>query len=678
MANIRTSARSFNGGEVTPEFFGRIDDAKYQTGLALCQNFLVLPHGPIANRGGTMFVRAVKNSAKKTRLIDFTWSAEQTMVIEFGEGYFRFHTQGATVLDGVSPYELAHPYTEAQLFDVQYVQSADVMTLTHNEHPPRELRRMGATNWQLVDIVFGTTAPTPGAPTITVGGTATNPRDYTYGVTTVVGGEESLMGPTDTASNNLDEAGTSNGLSWTAVPGVDYYRVYRYEGGVMGFVGAANSNGFFDEGIIADVSLTPPNAKNPFTAPGKYPAAVTYYEQRRAFASTLEEPQMLWMTRSGTESNLNTSLPVRDDDALNFRLAARQRNTIHHLVPLQDLIVQTGAAGWKIGEDITPATLKAKPQAFVGASKVPPLTTNTSLVFAAARGGHVRELGYSQESGGYITNDLSLRATHLFDNRRLVDSALSNAPYPMCWFVSSSGVLLGCTYLPEQNIGAWHQHPTTNGAFESITVVAEGEEDALYAVVRRQIGGTTVRYVERMHTRRVVADDASDAFFVDAGLVYEGPATTSLTGLGHLEGQEVSILADGAVIPRQVVTGGGVSFDTPAERVVVGLPIAARAKTLPFAAEMQGFGQGRPKNVLGVWARVHLTRGLFVGPDFDDMLEVKPRLDELLGDPPALYSGELELMPPSGWAADGAICLEQRDPLPTALLSLVLEVSVGG
>lgn len=678
MASTRTSARSFNGGEVTPEFFGRIDDGKYQTGLALCQNFIVLPHGPIANRGGLRLVREAKDSTKRTRVLRFAWSAEQTLLIEFGEGYFRFHTNGATVLNGVSPYELAHPYLESQLFDVQYVQSADVMTLVHPAHPPRELRRLGATNWQLTEIIFGTTSPTPGIATVVASGTPTNPKTYTYGVTTVIGAEESLLGPTSTASNNLDEAGTLNTLSWTAVPGVDFYRVYRFEGGVMAFAGAADSNTFVDEGIVVDASLTPPNAKNPFTGPGKFPAAVTYFEQRRAFASTLEEPQMLWMTRPGTESNLNTSLPVRDDDAVNFRLAARERNTIRHLVPLQDLIVQTGAAGWKIGENITPSSLLAKPQAFVGASRVPPLTTNTSLVFCAARGGHVRELGFSQDRGGYITNDLSLRASHLFGDYTLVDAALAEAPYPTCWFVSTSGALLGCTYLPEESIGAWHRHTTALGVFESIAVVAEGEEDALYAVVRRQINGESVRFIERMNTRKVLADNAADAFFVDAGLEYEGPPVTALSGLGHLEGCEVAVLADGGVLPRKTVTGGSIALGTEASRVIVGLPIEARAKTLPFAAEMEGFGQGRPKNILQVWARVSNTRGMWAGADFDDMYEVKPRIDEPLGSPPVLFTGELEVTPAQGWDVDGSVCFEQKDPLPTTLLAVVLKVGIGG
>ena len=170
MPNIRTLQRSFGGGEVTPEFFGRIDDIKFQTGLALCRNFIVLPHGPIANRPGFAFVRAVKDSTKKTRLIPFTYSTDQTMVIELGAGYFRFHTQGATLMNGAVPYEISNPYAESDLFDIHYVQSADVLTLVHPNYAPRELRRLGATNWQLTTLSFAAPIAAPGAPTLVAAG----------------------------------------------------------------------------------------------------------------------------------------------------------------------------------------------------------------------------------------------------------------------------------------------------------------------------------------------------------------------------------------------------------------------------------------------------------------------------------------------------------------------------
>ena len=162
MANIRTLQRSFGGGEVTPEFFGRIDDAKYQSGLALCRNFITLPHGPAANRPGTAYVREVKTSAKATRVIPFSFSTTQTMVLEFGDQYIRFHTNGSTLLSGGSPYEVTTPYLEADLFDLHYVQSADVLTIVHPNYAPRELRRVSSTNWTLTTISFvsALTAPT--------------------------------------------------------------------------------------------------------------------------------------------------------------------------------------------------------------------------------------------------------------------------------------------------------------------------------------------------------------------------------------------------------------------------------------------------------------------------------------------------------------------------------------
>ena len=134
--------------------FGRIDDVKFATGAALMRNFIALPHGPAANRPGFQFVREVKTSSKKVRLIPFTFSASQTFIVEVGAGYFRFHAQGGTVMNGSVPYEVANNYSESQLFDLHYVQSADVLTLVHPLSPPTELRRLGATNWTFTPISF--------------------------------------------------------------------------------------------------------------------------------------------------------------------------------------------------------------------------------------------------------------------------------------------------------------------------------------------------------------------------------------------------------------------------------------------------------------------------------------------------------------------------------------------
>ena len=261
-----------------------------------------------------------------------------------------------------------------------------------------------------------------------------------------------------------------------------------------------------------------------------YPGAVSYFEQRRVFAGTTNSPQQLWMTRSGTESDMSYRLPVKDDDRISFKVASREANTIRHIIPLQQLMLLTSAAEWRVSpvnsDAITPTTISVRPQSYIGANNVQPSIINNSMVYCAARGGHVRELGYSWQSNGYITGDLSLRAAHLFDNYEISDMCYSKSPHPIIWFISSTGYLLGLTYVPEQQIGAWHWHDT-DGTFESCANVAEGAEDHVYVVVKRTVNGNSVRYVERMSSSAF--DSLDDCFFVDSGLTYDGNNTTATT-----------------------------------------------------------------------------------------------------------------------------------------------------
>jgi len=768
MANIRNLQRSFAGGEVSPEMFGRIDDAKYQAGLALCRNFIAKPQGPAENRPGFQYVNAVKDSTKKVRLIPFTYSTTQTMVIEMGAGYFRFHTLGATVLSGGVPYEVANPYAEADLFDLHFVQSADVLTFVHPNYAPRELRRLGATNWTLTTIAFTPTVTAPASVSGMSQGYTTAKYSYQYVVTAIgadgveesaastraVGTAVSITGVTqanpgvvttasahglvvgdplqiagivgmtqlngntytvasapstttltlkDSSGNevgttafgayasggtltplcirgNLFETGCTNTVSWSAVAGATRYNVYKQQGGLFGYLGQTSGLTIIDDNIAPDLSKTPPTYDTVFQAAGDYPGAASYFEQRRCFAGTTNKPQNIWMTKSGTESNMSYSLPIKDDDRIAFRVAAREANTIRHIVPLTQLLLLTSSAEWRVtsvnSDAITPSTISVRPQSYVGASNVQPVTINNTCLYGAARGGHVRELAYSWQANGFVTGDLSLRAPHLFDTYNVVDMAYAKAPQPLVWFVSTSGKLLGLTYVPEQQIGAWHQHDT-DGAFESCTVVAEGSEDVLYVVVRRTINGASVRYVERMASRQFTAQ--ADAFFVDCGLTYSGAPATVISGLSHLEGKTVSILADGAVHPQRVVTGGSITLDQDASKVQIGLPITADLQTLPIAAQIDGsFGQGRYKNVNKVWLRVYRSSGIFVGPSADLLTEAKQRTTELYGLPPVLKSEEIQLLLTPSWADSGQVFVRQADPLPLTIVSMTAEVALGG
>lgn len=722
----RTLQRSFGGGEVTPEMFGRIDDAKYQSGLAVCRNFMVKPQGPAENRPGTVFVRAAKHADKAARLIPFTYSTTQTMAIEVGEEYIRFHTAAATLLSGSpaayngattyalgdlvtsagvkyyskadantghtpasSPtwwyalpasgeYEVPTTYAEADLFDIHYVQSADVLTLVHPNYPPAELRRVSATKWTLVPISFASAlVPPTGLSATATGGTGTT---YRYVVTAVgeFGRDESVASAETTCNGNLFNTGAYNTINWSAASGADRYYVYKHSGGMFGYVGQTTGTTFKDDNIAADMSRTPPIAQSLFAATGDYPGAVSYFEQRRAFAGTSNQPQNIWMTKSGTESDMSYSLPIRDDDSIQFRVAAREANTIRHIVPLTNMLLLTSGAEWRVtsvnNDAITPSSISVAPQSYIGANNVTPVIVANNVLYATARGGHLREMAYAYQANGYVSGDLSLRAPHLFDGYEIVDMAYSKAPYPVVWCVSSTGDLLGFTYLPEQQVGAWHRHDT-EGAFESVAVVAEGVEDVPYFVVQREIDGATVRYIECMHTRAFT--DQEDAFFVDCGLTYSGAAADVITGLDHLEGATVAILGDGAVMPPKVVASGQITLDHEVSIAHIGLPITADLQTLPLAFEASDLGQGRVKNVNKVALRVYRSGGIFAGPAFDKLTEAKQRTSEVYGAPPALKTDEVHIAITPAWASGGQVCVRQADPLPLTVISMVVEAEIG-
>lgn len=677
--------QSFVGGEIAPEMQGRIDDVGYENGLAVCRNFVVRPQGAVDNRPGFRFVREVKDSSRRVRLLPFSFSAEQTMVLEFGHRYCRFHTGGGTLIGGNGhPYEIETPYEDQHLFDIHYVQSADVLTLVHPDYTPRELRRHGALDWRMVVIAFSPQFPAPSNVQVTAhrapsaAGVVQINLQYRYKVAAVIDGVEGNASTEVSATNDLYTSGSRNVLTWQAVPGVEQYIVYKFQSGMFGFAGYATVTSFEDSGVTVDMSKTPPLTKALFNSANNYPSAVSYFQQRRIFAGTRNEPQKIWMTRSGTESDMSYSMPSRDDDRIEIRVAAREANHIRHVVPLSQLLIMTGAAEWAVETNntdvLTAASVGVSPHSYIGASNVQPVIVNASLLYCASRGGHVRELAYSRDAGGFISGDLSLRAPHLFDGHEIVDMAYGKAPYPLVWFMSSNGRLLGNTYVPEQEIGAWHWHDT-DGFFESCAVVAEGHEDVLYVVVRRHINGQWRRYVERLETRRFATPE--DAFFVDCGLTYSGTPATRVSGLEHLEGKTVNILADGAVHPQRVVQGGSITLQHPASKVQVGLPITADIKTLPVAGEVDNaYGRGRKKNVDQIWLDVLSSSGILAGPAEDALVAVKQRTDEPMGSPPRLKTGQVDVVLMPQWNEYGQVMVRQHDPLPLTIVSLTKGVSI--
>lgn len=695
MATQRIYSRSFAGGLVSRDMWGRVDDGKYQTGLAECLNFIVRPQGAAENRPGTTFVNFAKYDDRPCRVIPFVFNSTQVMALELGHNYIRFHAMGQTLMDGGVPYEIGAPWTSDMVMDIHYVQSADVVTLVHPGMAPRELRRLGALSWQLVIPSFATPMWAGSVNVSTYNAdTSAITMSYQYAVTSIRAsdGAESVVTEPAPVTNNLFVTGSTNTITVTSSDTtIRGFVVYKKSGGQYGYIGQLTSSAggqLVDNNIAADMSRTPPLYDD--TIQSAYPSAVGYYEQRKVFAGGDNTPQNVWMTRSGTENQMTYSIPVRDDDRVAFKIAAREVDAIRHLVPMNNLLALTSSAEWRISagsaDAVTPTNISAKPQSYVGASNVQPVVVNNTAIFCGARGGHLFELGYNWQAQGYATGDLSLRNADLFEYKAVKDLAYAKAPYPIVWAISSDGSLLGMTYIPEQQIGAWHRHTTQNGSFESICTMAEyAEQDMPYLVVKRTLGGMQRRCIERLLWRKVSAEveggQIQYSHFLDCGISSDyGYPSGVITGLNHLEGETVHILVDGIVEPPQVVSGGAVRVDRPVVVASVGLPIEARIRTLPVAIGGDAsLGQGRVKNVNKVWLRVYRSSGIKAGQSLSDLHEYRQRTTEVYGAPPNLVSDEIEIPIDADWAQGGGqVYAVQDQPLPLTVLGITAEVVFGG
>lgn len=518
---------SMIGGEIAPSLQGRVDISRYHEALSKCRNFFVQYHGGVSNRPGFRFINQVGDETKAVRLIPFEYSTEQTYVLEFGHRYMRVYMDGGVVLDADTglPYQIQSPFTADQLPMVKFTQSADVMTLVHPDWIPRNLSRIAHDDWVMELTSF---APSIDRPTgLVVSSNSAGSIQYRYRVTAVVddeSAEESLPIGASTTSDDLELAGNKITLTWDAHPDAGSYNIYKDDNGLFGYIGTTQGTTFVDDYILPDVADTPPSSRNPFQGEGNYPSTVSYYQQRLVFAATRNRPQTLFTSKSAAYTNFTYSSPYRDDDAVTFTIASRQVNEIRHMIPLQQLILLTSGGEWVVRGDnndlLTPTSVNVKSQGYRGSSHLPPIMVGNSALYVQSRGSAVRTLQYSIQVDGFDGNDLTVFVPHLVQGHQIVDWAWSESPHYLLFAVRDDGVLLVLTYLPEQEVWGWSQHDT-DGAFESVASVSEGDEDVCYAVVRREINGATRRYIERLDTR-LFGDDVRDAFFVDSGLTYDG------------------------------------------------------------------------------------------------------------------------------------------------------------
>lgn len=405
-----------------------------------------------------------------------------------------------------------------------------------------------------------------------------------------------------------------------------------------------------------------------------YPSATGFYEDRLVFAGSKGFPQTFWTSKTGDYYNFGTSIPSADDDGITVTLNGGQMNGIKAIIAFGEMLLLTAGGEFKVsggGKAITGSNVLSQPQEYRGVSDVNPVTIGSRIIYVQHQGNIIRDLAYSYDVDKYTGDDLNLLASHLFEGHKIISMTYQQIPNSIVWCVRDDGLLLGLTYIKEQDIYAWHQHTTAGGKFVSVCNIGGATEDKLYAVIER--GGQY--YVEIMESRDK-STNVEDQFFVDSGITYEGEPAGEISGLEHLEGYTVAILADGNVLPRQTVENGKVLLGNKYKKVHVGLPIDAEIKTLPIDFTAQdGTYLSRKKRIATVTLLLKDSCGGLFGMKENELDEFKWRSNEAYGEPIGLQTGKFKVTLKSAtYDETQQIIIKQPDPLPMTVLSLIPEI----
>ena len=659
MPRTTLALTSFVSGELGSKLDGRTDFAKYNTGAKTLENFLIHPQGSATRRVGTQFIAEVKDSTKKTRLIPFEFSTVQTYVLEFGNQYMRVYKDKGQVQSGGSAFELATPYLEAELFEIKFAQSADVLFICHPNHAARKLARTGHTSWTLTEI------------------------DFTDGP---------YLSPNAT-STTLTPSGTTGSVNITAsastFAATDVGRLVSFSSGrakITGFtsatvVAATTQVDFANTNAVTDWKL------GAFSGTTGHPSCVSFFEQRLVFAGTLAEPQTLYFSKSGDYENMTTG--TNADDAMVYTIASNQVNRIRYLKSVRTLLVGTSGGEFTVSADgtdaaITPTNIVIKKQSSYGTANVDAQPAGNSILFLQKAKRKIRELSYNFDTDGYVAPDLTI-LNDIVTKSGINEMAYQQEPDSILWCVRDDGILAGLTYQRSEAVIAWHRHKlggtfgtgstaTGYGVVESVASISgQLTEDDFYVIVKRTINGATKRYVEAFAPFDFDETDATDFRFADSHLTYSGSATTTLSGLAHLEGQTVSVLADGATHADKVVSSGQITLDRSATKAVVGLAYDSVLQTMRIeGGAAEGTSQGKTKRISKVVLRLFETVGVKVGPSLSNLETIPFRTTSSQMNNPVdtLLAGDKEIEFRDDYNTDGFIFVKQDQPLPLSVLAI--------
>lgn len=694
--------------------YGRVDVEDYTNAVATMENFIPMPTGGAFSRTGFRYVAEVKHSDKNTILLTFEFSKVQVYCIEIGDLYMRFYKDGGQILKTTGDtsdwatgtgyvvgnyvknagtiyycivahtsgtfatdltagkwvaqdiYEIPTTYTAAEVFDMQFAQNADTLYIAHINHAPAKLTRTSHIAWTLSTISF-------------------------------TGGPYEDDGITP-AWNNSDKL---------------------------------------------------------------YPSCVQFYEQRLAWASNYAHPQTVWLSVSQSYEDMtvetDVTSPTIASSALIYTIATEDVNAINFMSSGKVLMLGTAGGPFSLSsgsqnDALTPMNVKVNKESTYGCAPILPIRVGNSLLYVQRDYRTVREVQFSIIVDAYEAVDVTIKADHITYSG-LVEADYQQAPINIGWFVREDGEMIGLTREVQQKVIGWHRH-TTDGDFKSVAVLPAGESDETWAIIERQINGSTKQYVEYMIFEE--QDEQEDCFYVDSGLSYNGKdegieiesataanpvvittvashglsdgdvvrlrgivgmtelnnrkftvanktadtfelqgedgsayeayesggtvreCTDTITGLSHLEGKEVVILADGAPHPNRTVASGSITLDDDYSEVHVGLQYIPQLKLLNIEGYTRvGSAIGVVRRIIKTTLMLYKSLGFSVGLSGAEDITFYRVPSDIMNNYVPLFTGEKSFPFPGGWGKSRQMVVLQEQPLPCNVIAAVNLCHIG-
>ena len=580
-----------------------------------------------------------------------------------------------------------------------------------------------------------------------------------------------------------------NKVSWR-IPADDNprnYIVYRDEIGSFNYVGTTTREEFEDAAIVADFSSSLPRHRRLFEQEGTYPRASAYFDQRRVFAGSDTRPATIYLSQIGRFFDFSQHTPLIATDSIEATLAEGKYSLIRHMVSVEDLLVFTDSGEFRVngagGGTITPQTLTPLLQTSFGSSYLAPALFDNTVVFVLPSRREVMGLRYDRQQTGYIPENLSVLASHLFEEHPLVEVAPVSTAHNRLYAIREDGSCPVMLFNQTPQLLAWVMWDT-QGRFKSVAsgrpTTQEEDEDVGYFVVEREVDGRTVHYIEYTDARDF--QDVRDAYFVDSGLSYDEPynisditysegtvtvtldlggadnpiqagdmveiagvewepvrdtdftvsqpnqlsspkytvamptasgftfaftlpmdetwqnyvrggqvrkAVTTVSGLWHLEGASVVVLADGDPLPDELtVTAGKITLpgDRRAARIHVGLRYITNIETMDLEPDDPRL-RAAITNINEIVTRYDRSRGGTIArvenEGLFEFIDLSQRFRDTAVDPQPMgghilpFSGDREVEAPlGGWDRNVRLLFRQADPLPLTILAIYIDADL--